>query len=52
MARDAAKMRDQGPTVFTAVKHGQGVQEVIDLIIAAWKESGAAGAKSKEKQTA
>lgn len=49
MARDAAIMRDQGPTLFAAVKHGQGVQETVDLILAAWKESGAAGGKGKEK---
>jgi urease accessory protein len=35
MRRDAAKMRDGGPTVFTSVKHNDGVDAVIDLILAA-----------------
>ena len=32
MARDAKKMRGEGPTVFASVKQGQGVQEIIDFI--------------------
>ncbi|CEH13516.1 urease accessory protein [Ceraceosorus bombacis] len=35
MARDAAKMRDGGPTLFTSIRLGQGVDEVIELILAA-----------------
>lgn len=42
MKRDADKMRDAGPTLFTSIKLGQGVQEVADLIEGAWKASGAA----------
>lgn len=42
MARDSAKMRDNGPTAFTAVKHGKGVDQIIELILGAWKASGAA----------
>jgi urease accessory protein len=37
MDRDARKMRGDGPFVFAQVKHGPGVQEVIDHILAAWK---------------
>lgn len=37
MKRDAAKMRDGGPTIFTSVKHGEGVSDVVDLILAARK---------------
>jgi len=42
MARDSAKMRDGGPTVFASVKHGQGVDQIQDLILGAWRASGAA----------
>lgn len=35
MDRDARKMRGEGPTVFAKVKHGGGVDEIIDLIVAA-----------------
>lgn len=43
MARDAAKMRDTGPTVFTQVKNGVGMADIIGLIESAWRISGAAG---------
>ena len=42
MSRDAAKMRDAGPTLFTSVRNNEGVTEVAMLIEAAWKQSGAA----------
>lgn len=41
MRRDADKMRDGGPTVFTSVKSGEGVEAVIDLILAARRAAGA-----------
>lgn len=41
MERDAAKMREGGPTVFAVVKHGKGVEHIVDLILSAWKSSGA-----------
>ncbi|TIA87493.1 hypothetical protein E3P99_03151 [Wallemia hederae] len=45
MKRDADKMRDHGPTVFTSVKkskeEGGGVEAIAELIIAAYKSSGA-----------
>lgn len=41
MSRDAAKMRDGGPTLFTSVRQNKGVEEVAMLIEAAWKQSGA-----------
>lgn len=41
MDRDARKMREGGPTVFAEVKNGKNVQNIIDLIISAWKGSGA-----------
>jgi urease accessory protein len=41
MERDAAKMREGGPTVFAVVKHGKGLDHIVNLIISAWKGSGA-----------
>jgi urease accessory protein len=41
MARDAAKMREGGPTVFAEVKNGKGVTQIVNLILSAWKASGA-----------
>lgn len=37
MKRDADKMRDHGPTLFTSVKHNDGVEGVAELIKGAWK---------------
>jgi len=39
MKRDADKMRDSGPTVFTSVRNNDGVMAVADLIEAAWRHS-------------
>jgi urease accessory protein len=33
--------RDGGPTVFAVVKQGKGVDDIVNLIISAWKSSGA-----------
>lgn len=45
MKRDADRMRDNGPTVFTSVKktkeEGGGVEGIVELIVAAYKSSGA-----------
>ena len=41
MERDAAKMREDGPTVFAVVKDGKGLEHIVNLIISAWKGSGA-----------
>jgi urease accessory protein len=41
MKRDADKMRDSGPTLFTSVKQGTGIDAVAEFIEAAWKASGA-----------
>jgi len=32
MARDAKKMRGEGPVIFASVKHGKGVPEIVELI--------------------
>ena len=38
---DARKMREGGPTVFAQVKNGVGVDDIVTLILSAWKASGA-----------
>jgi len=43
MRRDAAAMREGGPTLFTSVRNGEGVREVMEGIVSAWRVSGAAG---------
>lgn len=53
MKRDAAMMRDTGPTLFTSVRHNDGVQDVIDAILGSWRASGASkGGKAKGKAKA
>lgn len=39
MARDSKRMRGPGPFVFAQVKHGVGVDEIIDHIIHAWQHA-------------
>ncbi|KAA6414401.1 MAG: urease accessory [Lasallia pustulata] len=41
MERDAGRMRDGGPTIFAEVKNGKGVDDIVGLILSAWKSSGA-----------
>jgi urease accessory protein len=43
MDRDARKMRDSGPTIFTSVKQGTGVDEVVEHVLSAWKVAGKPG---------
>jgi len=43
MERDSKLMRGDGPTLFTSVKQGQGVSDVTDLILAAWRAAGSPG---------
>ncbi|KAH6911439.1 urease accessory protein ureG [Coprinopsis sp. MPI-PUGE-AT-0042] len=43
MERDSKLMRGDGPTVFTSVKQNTGVEDVISLILAAWKSAGSPG---------
>src|SRR5215470_9203986 len=37
MARDAARMRGDAPTVFAQVTHGPGVAEIAEHVLAAWR---------------
>jgi urease accessory protein len=39
MKRDTIKMRGDGPFVFAQVKHGVGVEVIIDHIIHAWQHA-------------
>lgn len=41
MDRDSRKMRDGGPTIFAEVKNGKGVDQIVDMILSAWRASGA-----------
>lgn len=36
-------MREGGPTIFASIRQGEGVQEIKEAIIGAWKVSGAVG---------
>jgi urease accessory protein len=44
MDRDARKMRDGGPTLFCQVKNGKGVEHVVNMVLSAWRSSGATNA--------
>jgi urease accessory protein len=39
MDRDARKMRGAGPFVFAQVKHGAGVDEILEQVIHAWQHA-------------
>jgi urease accessory protein len=43
MDRDSKLMRGDGPTVFTSIKEKKGVEDVVGLILAAWKAAGSPG---------
>ncbi|KAG6372803.1 urease accessory protein UreG [Boletus reticuloceps] len=43
MQRDARIMRGNGPTVFASVKKDQGVEDVVELVLAAWRTAGSPG---------
>jgi urease accessory protein len=39
MERDARKMRGEGPFVFSQVKHGPGVDEIVSHLLHAWQHA-------------
>ncbi len=41
MKRDSLKMRGDGPFVFAQVKHGEGVDVIVEHVLKAWKASAA-----------
>lgn len=43
MSRDSKLMRGDGPTIFTSIKQGKGVDDVVGLVLAAWKLAGSPG---------
>ena len=43
MARDAAKMRGDGPVVFAQVTHGVGLDAIVDHLLASWRAATGAG---------
>ncbi|KAF4617310.1 hypothetical protein D9613_006009 [Agrocybe pediades] len=43
MDRDAKLMRGGGPTLFTSVRENKGVDDVVSLILAAWRSAGSPG---------
>ena len=43
MERDSKAMRGDGPTVFASVKEKKGVDDVVGLILAAWRAAGSPG---------
>ena len=43
MDRDSKIMRGNGPTVFTSVKEKKGVDDVVALVLAAWRTAGSPG---------
>jgi urease accessory protein len=47
MDRDSRRMREGGPTIFAEVKKGRGVDAIVDLILSAWKASGASQARKE-----
>ncbi|KAG5918272.1 hypothetical protein E4U42_006930 [Claviceps africana] len=48
MERDARKMREGGPTVFAQVKKDVGVEHIVNLILSAWRASGAEEERVKQ----
>ncbi len=43
MARDAKRMRGEGPTVFAQVTHGVGVDDIVAHVLATWERAVANG---------
>ena len=39
MARDAKRMRGEGPTMFAQVKNGVGVDEIVKQVVATWERA-------------
>ncbi|KAK7189276.1 hypothetical protein DPSP01_003399 [Paraphaeosphaeria sporulosa] len=50
MERDSRRMREGGPTIFAVIKKEEGLMNIVDLILSAWKASGASQAR-KERFT-
>jgi urease accessory protein len=43
MRRDSKFMRGDGPTIFTSIKNDESVDDVVELILGAWRTAGEPG---------
>lgn len=43
MRRDSKLMRGDGPTIFTSIKNDESVDDVVELILGAWRTAGEPG---------
>ena len=43
MSRDSKLMRGDGPTLFTSIKEDTGTDDVVELILSAWRTAGSPG---------
>jgi len=43
MERDAKIMRGDGPTIFASVREGKGAEDVVGLVLGAWRAAGSPG---------
>lgn len=43
MERDSKLLRGDGPTIFTSVRQGTGVDDIVSLVLAAWRAAGSPG---------
>jgi len=43
MDRDSKLMRGDGPTIFSSVREGKGVDDIVTLVLAAWRTAGSPG---------
>lgn len=43
MERDSKLMRGDGPTVFASIKEKKGLDDIIGLILGAWRTAGSPG---------
>lgn len=43
MRRDSKLMRGDGPTIFTSIKNDKGVDDIVELILGAWRTAGEPG---------
>jgi len=48
MERDSRKIREGGPVIFAQVKNGVSVDHIVDLVLSAWRGSGAAEGSKAE----
>ncbi len=52
MARDAAAMRGEGPTVFAQVTNDVGVSEIAEIVLTAWRQACTLSSSSNSTKSA